>query len=100
MPAAVGAVLVTVPDGVGDAGFTGLAGERVVPPLSGGEADGVDGWEVDDVEPHRTGVIDAGEAFAERGSAMSFAGCGPREELVPRREESFGAVNHDERVTC
>ncbi|MEY5014338.1 MAG: hypothetical protein RIS92_696 [Verrucomicrobiota bacterium] len=97
--APVGAVLVTVSDGVGDAGFSGFAGEGVVASFSGGDANRVDGREIDDVESHGFGVFDAGQAFAECCAAMAFAGCGTWEKLVPRRTEGFSAIHHHEGVS-
>ena len=73
-------------DGVGNTRFARLAGEGIVRPLAGCDADRVDRREVDDVEAHRLGVLHPTEAVAEGGAATGLPLGGAWEELIPGGE--------------
>ncbi len=98
VPAAVGAVLVAIADGVRHAGFAGLAGHRVVAAFARGDADGMDRRKIDHVEAHRLRVVDAREAIAEGRAAVAAPLGGAGEELVPLRKDGALAIADDLRV--
>ena len=91
--ATVGAVLVAIADGIRDAGFACLGSDGVIFSFAGGEADGVDGGKVDDINAHGLGVIDAGEAIAKGRAAVLFSFGGAGEEFVPLAEKCLWSID-------
>src|SRR3954469_1354960 len=80
------------PDRPRAAGVAGLRREGVVAPLPVRRTDGVDRWQIDDVEAHprdcgkplRRGT--EGARFRRRGAVADLRALGAGEELVPRGE--------------
>ncbi len=81
-------------DGPGDADVVGGGGEGVVAAFAVGGADGVDGWEVDDVEAHGGDGGKASGGGAEGAVGVGGGAFGAGEELVPGAVE--GAFAFDE----
>ncbi|MPM41961.1 hypothetical protein SDC9_88623 [bioreactor metagenome] len=86
------------PDRPDRPGIAGLGGQGVVAALAEGGADRVDRRQVDDVEAHRRGVLEPGDGSVEGagvpGAVRILVGAlGPREELVPGREQGALAVD-------
>ena len=73
-------------DGPGAAGIVGPCAERVVGTLALRDADGVDRWQVDDVESH---VGNGPQAFHAAIEAPLAAG----EQLVPGAEQGPRAID-------
>ncbi len=82
-------------DGPRAAHIVGMGGERVVFALSGSDADGMDGREINHIEAHRLCVIKARQAVAEGAVPVVAALGAPREKLIPCREPRPLAFDND-----
>src|SRR5205085_4732936 len=71
--------------------------QRVVGPLAPFAADGVDGWEVKDIETHCRDIRQNGLAILERSMRAGDRADGAREKLVPAAAARALAVDpHEE----
>ncbi|MNY21662.1 hypothetical protein D3C86_1552240 [compost metagenome] len=70
-------------DGVGAADIIGFGAQAVVAALAVALADGMDGRQVEHVEPHVAHVRQPGDDIVEGAVPAGLRGLGPREQFVP-----------------
>ncbi len=78
-------------DGPGTSQVVGVCAPHVVWAFASGATDGVDGWQIDDVEAKRLDVRQEGFCIRERAGLPVGPG-GSRKKLVPGAEDRSGSI--------